>query len=176
MTLKIVTDKDIFSQPEFIQPKKYQKRITVKAVVINDKGKFGFVTNKIHNFILLAGGGAESENLEKEIDRECQEEIFYSLKKIKKINQVQEFRNKNAKEYETICFFAQTNKKIIADNRTDDEKKNGLRVVWFNKNEVINILKKQVEKVKKGEVNFYNTAFDIVRDSMFFNEYLKQGN
>ncbi len=33
---------------------------------------------------------------------------------------------------------------------------------------------KQVEKVIKGEVKFYNIAFNIIRDNLFFNEYLNQ--
>ncbi len=40
--------------------------------------------------------------------------------------------------------------------------------MWLDKEEVIEILKKQVDKVKNGEVEFYNTAFNIVRDSFFF--------
>ena len=30
-----------------------------------------------------------------------------------------------------------------------------------------------VEKVKTDDVKFYNTAFNIVRDNLFFAEYLK---
>ncbi len=172
--LKTITDKDIFENPKFETPDIFEKRMTVKAVVINDEKKFGFVTNPIHGFYLLAGGGAESDNLEKEIKRECDEEINFEVEILGEIGRVRGYRNRNAKEYETVCFAVKTIKKLPDDTRTEDEKKNGLRVVWFNKNEVIDILKKQVEKVKNGEVDFYNTAFDIVRDSIFFDEFLKQ--
>ena len=57
------------------------------------------------------GGDAESEKLEREIDRECQEEIFYSIKNIRELIRVGEFRNIGAEKYETICFFAEINKK-----------------------------------------------------------------
>ena len=38
------------------------------------------------------------------------------------------------------------------------------------------ILKEQVLKVKNGEVGFYNTAFNIVRDQLFFAEIFRQKN
>lgn len=102
--MKIITDQDIFVNPKFRKQKKYKKRVTVKAIVKNTQNKFAFVTNPIHNFILLPGGGAGSEKLEREIDRECQEEIFYSIKNIRELIRVGEFRNRDAKKYETICF------------------------------------------------------------------------
>ncbi len=64
--LKTITDEDIFESPEFEKPEVFEKRTTVKAVVVNNEGKFGFVTNPAHGFYLLAGGGAESDDLKKE--------------------------------------------------------------------------------------------------------------
>ncbi len=109
--LNIIKDNDVFLKPEFKDPLEYKKRITVKAIVKNNKNEFAFVTNSIHNFILLAGGGAENKDLEKEINRECEEEIFYSIKNIKELFSVKELRNRNAKKYETICFYGDIDKK-----------------------------------------------------------------
>ena len=172
--LRTITDEDIFESPEFEKPNAFKKRTTVKAVVVNDEGKFGFVTNPIHGFYLLAGGGAESDDLEKEIKRECDEEINFEVEVLGEIGRIHEYRNRNAKEYETVCFAVKTIKKLPKDTRTEDEKKNDLHVVWFDKDKAIDILEKQVEKVKRGEVGFYNTAFNIVRDNIFFNEYINQ--
>ena len=171
--LTTIKDSDIFKIPEFKDHIEYQKRITVKAIVKNDAGKYAFVTNPIHNFILLAGGGAESEDLEKEINRECEEEIFYSIKNIKQLFAVKEFRNRNAKEYKTVCFYGEVDKKSEEDTRTDDEKSNDLKVIWLEKEEALNILKKQFEKLKKEGVDFYNIAFNILRDYRFFKEYVE---
>lgn len=172
--LKTIRDDDIFDNPEFEKPDVFEKRITVKAVAINDDGKFGFMTNPVHGFYLLAGGGAESDDLEKEVRRECDEEINFEVEVLEEIGKVHEFRNRNAKEYETVCFAVKMIKELPEDTRTESEKKNGLSVVWLGKDEAIDILARQVEKVKKGEVGFYNTAFNIVRDGLFFNKYLKQ--
>ena len=172
--MQTITDKDIFTYPEFKNPEKYQKRITVKAIVQNKKNEFAFVTNNIHNHILLPGGGAESKDLEQEIDRECREEIFYSLKNVKELEKVREFRNRESKEYETTCYLAEINRKTTEDNRTIDERNNGLYVVWINKDEAFKKMTTQMEKLKKGKIKFYNTAFDIFRDYHFFKEYLKK--
>jgi len=171
--ISTLKDKDIFKNPEFNIPDNFEKRITVKAVIINDEGKFGFVTNPVHNFFLLAGGGAESDDLEKEIRRECIEEVNYKVEVLREIGKIHEFRNRNKKEYETVCFLVKAIKKTKEDLRTKDEIKNGLSVVWFDKDKIIKILKQQEIKVKNGEVDFYNTAFTIVRDKLFFEEYLK---
>lgn len=170
--LKIITDKDVFKSPKFKIPNIFQKRTTVKAVVINNEGKFGFVTNSLHGFYLLAGGGAESDNLEEEIQRECNEEINFEIKIIREIGWIHEYRNREAKEYKTVCFFVKVIKKINKDTRTEDEKKNDLQFIWLDKDEAVNILKEQVEKVKNGKVKFYNTSFNILRDQLFFNKYL----
>jgi len=169
-----IRDIDIFLKPKFLDLLEYNKRVTVKAIVQNSKGEFAFVTNSIHKFVLLPGGGTETKKLKKEINRECEEEISYSIKNIKKLFTIKEFRNRNAKEYETVCFYGRIDKKISKDFRTEEEKKNGLKVLWLNKEKALNILHKQVKKLKKGEVKFYNIAFNILRDYKFFKEYIKE--
>jgi len=174
--LATLHDKDIFSQSAHEAPIRYEKRVTVKAVVRNERGQFCFVTNPIHGYYLLAGGGAESEDLTQEIKRECIEEVRYEVEVVREIGRIHEFRDRDAKEYETICFLVETKKEIYGDLRTEDEKKNDLSVVWLNSEDAQKILKEQVLKVKNGEVGFYNTAFNIVRDQLFFAEIFRQKN
>ena len=171
--LRTIADKDIFESPEFEKPDVFKKRTTVKAVVLNNKGRFGFVTNPVHGFCLLAGGGAESGNLEKEIKRECDEEINFEVEVLGEVGRVHEYRNRDAVEYETVCFVVKTIKESGKDMRTEEEKENGLCTVWLDEDEAVNVLEKQAAKVKAGEVGFYNTAFNTIRDDLFFRTYLK---
>jgi len=174
--LAILRDRDILSQPAHITPNHYEKRVTVKAIVKNKMGKYGFVTNSIHGFYLLAGGGAESEDVAQEIKRECAEELGYEIEITREVGRVHEFRDRDAKEYETICFLVEARKETNEDLRTEDEKKNNLSVVWLESDDARKILKEQVEKVRGGGVKFYNTAFNIIRDQIFFEEILKDKN
>lgn len=170
-----LSDEDIFSVPEFPAPDEYEKRTTVKAVVVNDEGKYGFVTNAVHGFVLLPGGGAETDDLAKEVERECAEELGYEVFIVETIGAAHEFRSRDGREYETVCFLANAGKRLEHDTRTEDEKKNDLRAVWLEAEEALKILGKQQERVQRGEIAFYNTAFNIVRDLRFFAEYLSRG-
>ncbi|MEA2112904.1 MAG: NUDIX hydrolase [Patescibacteria group bacterium] len=169
--MKILKDKDIFKNPEHQEPDSYKDRPTVKIIVKNDKGEIALITNPIHNFFLLPGGGAESSDLEKEAEREALEEINYHTKIVKEIDKIEEFRNRNTKHCITTCFLAEAVKENDKDLRTEEEKKNGLVVQWFELNKALEILENQTEKVKNEEVKFYNTAFNIIRDFYFLNLY-----
>lgn len=173
--LKILKNSDIFPKSKTKKPRKYQKRETVKAIVLNKKGEIALVTNPVHKLYLLPGGGADSGNLKLEIKRECLEEINQEIEINKIIGKTMEFRDRDGKEYTTTCFIAKAVKKVRKDSRTIDEIKNGLMVVWVNKKKLKNITDMQNKKVGAGKVDFYNIAFNVVRDGIFINEWLKQG-
>jgi len=167
-----ITDKDVFLEPAFEKPSVFEKSVTVKAIVLNKGGEIALVTNDVHGLYLLPGGGAETFNLENEIIRECEEEIGYTVELIGRVGQTKEFRNREAKEYTTTCFVAVVVNKVHEDRRTIDERNNGLRVEWFNPKMVSQIFVKQKGALRKGDVKFYNTAFNILRDGSFFESYL----
>jgi len=168
--MKILRDQDIFTNHEHKKPNSYKDRPTVKVIVKNDKGEIALVTNPVHNFFLLPGGGAESNDLEKEARRESLEEINYHIEITKEIAGTEEFRNREAKHYLSTCFLAKAISKSDKDRRTEKEKENGLNVQWFEYKKALEILKNQTQKVKNGEVGFYNTAFAIIRDYYFLNQ------
>jgi len=165
--IKILKDSDIFKNPKYQEPKSYEERQTVKVIIKNKKGEIALITNPVHKFFLLPGGGADSDDLEKEVEREALEEINYYIGGIKEIGKIEEFRNRDAKHYITTGFVANTVREGNKDLRTEEEKKNGLEVHWFEYDEALGILSEQVKKVEQGEVKFYNTAFNIVRDYYF---------
>lgn len=172
--LDTITDKTIFTNPEFDDREEYVNRTTVKAIAINKEGKIALITNDVHNLYTLPGGGADSDNLVEEVSRECIEEINYDLVNIKELARVKEIRNREAKKYETICFVGEINNKFEEDTRTEDEKNNNLRVEWLSNEEISEVLNKQLEMLKRGEISFYNTAFNVYRDCAFWNEYLNK--
>ena len=171
--LKILKDSDIFSSSKIEKPIEYAERQTVKAIVFNEKGEVALVTNPIHNLYSFPGGGAENNNLESEITRECLEEINQEVEILGIIGTMKELRDRDAKKYITTCFVARAIKKVKKDTRTKSEIENGLNVVWVSKKKLKNIFEIQDKKVSAGEIIFYNTAFNIVRDSEFLREYLK---
>lgn len=167
--MKILKDIDVFEKPEHETPDRFEDRQTVKVVIKNDKGEIAFVTNPIHKLFLLPGGGAESNDLKEEAVRESLEEANYYVEIIKELGKIEEFRNRNAKHYITTCFLAKAIKENDKDLRTEEEIKNGLNVQWLTSESARKVLDEQIKKVKRGEVKFYNTAFNIIRDSYFVN-------
>jgi 8-oxo-dGTP pyrophosphatase MutT (NUDIX family) len=172
--LAILSDPDIFPQKEIIPVSEWKERKTVKILLKNQSNEFAFVTNPIHGFYLLPGGGVESgEDIFFAANRECEEEVSYSLTNPSILGSIQEWRARDGIQYDTICVIATVGSQIDIDLRTEDEKKNGLEVRWLTAPQATSILNEQVLKLKKEGVPFYNTAFNIVRDQLFFEQYYK---
>ncbi len=173
-TLAIIQERDIFPFSKFPDREEYTKRLTVKAIVKNAEGHIALVASESNHIYTLPGGGAESDDLLEELSRECVEEIHATIKNIKELGQTEEYRNRESKEYITMCFTADFDQHTHDDLRTDKEKENRLYVKWFSPSDVKNIFDDQLERLKRGEFRFYNTSFNIYRDRIFLEYYFSQ--
>ena len=172
--LATLKDQDIFPDKKIATVNKLQLRKTVKIIALNKNNQVALVTNSIHGFYLLPGGGIEdSEEIEQAAARECEEEIAYGINSQVVIGRIKEFRNRDGKEYDTYCVSAKIIKPTGEDKRTDNEKKLGLNVEWFDLDKASEIFLAQENKLKTGQVEFYNTGFNIVRDKIFFEYFIK---
>lgn len=172
--LAIFKEKDVF--PDRGRDGKnvtFKDRLTVKAIVFDDKDKVALVGNKINSFYLLPGGGVnETESIEEGLRRECLEEIGCQIDILGTIGTIEDFRDRDEMHCINHCYIA----KLIGEKGelklTEEEKANGLHTIWVSLNEAVDILNKGVDKLKKGEVTFYNTGFNILRDSLFLKKAL----
>ncbi len=166
------TQKDIFPEKKDDREEiKFEDRATGKAIVFDDDNNIALVGNKVNSFYLLPGGGIDpGESIESGIVRECLEEIGCNVELNVAIGTIDDYRNRDKKHCINYCYTA----KIIGGKGeltlTEDEKKNGLHVIWAPLDEAIKILEKEVEQLRRGEVTFYNTGFNIVRDHLFLKE------
>lgn len=173
ITLK---DKDIFPDKEVAEVSEWTPRRTVKIIIKNSEGKIALVTNPIHNCFLLPGGGIdEGEEIFAAADRESREEAKYSIKLFEMIGVIEEFRARDKKHYETYGVFAEALEEVTEDLRTEEEKKNQLTVVWLSKDEAEMKFTEQEELLRAGKIDFYNTAFNIVRDRILLKEVCTRG-
>ncbi|USN89074.1 MAG: NUDIX domain-containing protein [Candidatus Nomurabacteria bacterium] len=168
----VLRDTDIFPDPEFAVSEIYSKRQTVKAIAVRSDGRYGFVTNPVHKCVLLPGGGAESSNLEQEVIRECAEELGCTVRVLRKIAIAEEYRNRDKNQYETTCFLVEVTHKNEEDTRTNEEKENELTAIWLTAAEATKKLSSQEQRVRRGDLAFYNTAFNVIRDYKFWLMYL----
>lgn len=174
--LKTITDANIFPNDGLEIPSEWENRKTVKVVLVNDEGRVAFVTNSIHKQILLPGGGIDDgENVLTAANRECDEEVNWTIRDAVEIGCIEEFRARDGKHYESFAVFARTDKENPEDTRTEEEKQKGLEVVWLSPDEARTILQQQEERLMKEGTKFYNTGFNIVRDRFFFNLAQEKG-
>jgi len=172
--IAIFKQKDVFPEKEEQKNIVFEDRLTGKAIVFDNKNNVALVGNRVNSFYLLPGGGIDAgESIESGIVRECLEEIGCHVKIIDKIGVTEDYRNRDKKHCINHCYTAKLVGKKGEVQLTDDEKKNGMYVAWFPLNEAVMVLKKEVEQLKKGEVKFYNTGFNILRDYLFLDKAQK---
>jgi ADP-ribose pyrophosphatase YjhB (NUDIX family) len=167
--LATISDKDVFPDKEVKPVSEWALRKTVKIIIQNDDGKIALVTNPVHNFFLLPGGGIEDgESVIAAAERESKEEALCSIMTPNEFGIIEEYRARDGKRYETHGVVAKAGESVTDDLRTDDEKKNGLNVVWLSFDEAEEKMKWQNTLLQEDKVDFYNTGFNIVRDYVFF--------
>lgn len=171
-----ISDKDIFPNKETSLVSEWVLRKTVKIIIKNVEGKIALVTNPVHNCFLLPGGGIDQdEEIITAANRESREEAFYSIIKPEIFGVTEEYHARDGKRYETYGVFAHTGETASEDLRTEEEKKNGLNVIWCTPVEAEEKFNQQEISLRAGKINFYNTGFNIVRDNILFKTALKKG-
>ncbi len=149
----------------------FEDRVTGTAIVFDDENNIALVGTKVNNFYLLPGGGIDkNESIECGIARECLEEIGCNVELMKAVGVLDDYRNRDKKHCINYCYTAKLVGVKWELTLTEDETKNGLHVIWVPLDEAIIILKKEVEQLKRSEVKFYNTGFNILRDYIFLKE------
>jgi 8-oxo-dGTP diphosphatase len=167
-SLAIFKQKDVFPEQKAQKNVAFEDRLTGKAIVFDHKNNIALVGNKVNSFCLLPGGGInKNESVEKGLIRECLEEIGCHVKLLDYIGTVEDYRDRDKKHCVSYCYMAQLMGEKGELQLTEKEKKNGIHVNWVSLNEAVQILEKEVEQLKRGEVKFYNTGFNILRDHLF---------
>ena len=84
------------------------------------------------------------------------------------IGVIEEYRARDQKHYETYGVVALAGEKTSEDLRTENEKENKLSDIWCALDEAEKKFSEQEQLHREGKIDFYNTAFNIVRDNLFF--------
>lgn len=142
----------------------YEERVTGKAIILDAEKNIALVGNTVNEYYLLPGGGIElGENIIDGIIRECKEETGYIVEALEIVGVTEDFRARDKRHYTNYCYIM----RLISKGKTEhtkSEEKNGMYTKWFSITEAVELFKKQEQKLKAGEVSFYNTGFNIVRD------------
>jgi len=145
----------------------WKDRPTGKVILFNEKNEIALVSNKVTNLFLLPGGGTEEgEDIVEGIKRECREETGYEIEITGELGVTEDYRARDARHCISYGFMA----KALSHGPialTESESDIGFFMQWFSLDDAAKLLASQEEKVRRGEVEFYNTCFNIVRDSFF---------
>ena len=173
-SIAIFYQRDVFPlMPETLHVQ-FNDRPTGKAVIFDENKNIALVGNKVNSFYLLPGGGInKGERIEDGIIRECLEEVGCNVELGKFLGIVEDYRNRDKTHCISYCYTANAISKNEKLNLTPDEEKNGMHVIWVTLNEAVIILDEEIDDLRKGNVQFYNTGFNILRDSSFLNEAQK---
>lgn len=173
--LGLFKENDIFPKSKHLDSEVFfEDRLTGKAIVIDNEKKIALVGNSINYLFTLPGGGVEkNESIEEGVIRECREEIGCEVSILSEVGIIEDYRNRDKKHCISYCYIAKIIGRKNQPRFTKEEIKNGMFVKWMNLEYAIEILEKELGQVKKGEINFYNTAFNIARDYFFLIEAKK---
>jgi len=164
MTLR---DKDIFPNVPETTDVIWKDRPTGKVILFNEKNEIALVSNKVTNLFLLPGGGIEEgEDVVEGTKRECREETGYEIEIIRELGVTEDYRVRDARHCISYGFAA----KALSQGPvalTKEESDIGFFTKWLSLEDAVELFASQEQKVKRGEVEFYNTCFNIVRDSFF---------
>jgi 8-oxo-dGTP diphosphatase len=165
--LMVLRDRDIFLDVPDITGVVWEDRTTGKVVLFNKEDKIALIGNKVNEFFLLPGGGIESSEAIKDgIKRECREETGCEIEIQSPLGMTEDFRARDSKHYISYGYSANVISYGVP-TLTESESGIGVYVKWLSLSEAIELFTLQEEKVKVGEVRFYNTCFNILRDSLF---------
>lgn len=160
-------DKDIFPNIPDLSDIIWKDRPTGKVVLFNEKNEIALIGNEVNDFFLLPGGGIEeNESILDGVKRECQEETGCQIEILQELGVTEDFRLRDRKH----CISYGYSAKVISHGTptfTENEKDINAYVKWLPLPEAHVLFTAQKEAVKKGEVRFYNTCFNILRDSLF---------
>ncbi|MCX6716930.1 MAG: NUDIX domain-containing protein [Candidatus Taylorbacteria bacterium] len=165
--LMVLRDKDIFSNVLDDSTIVWKIRPTGKVVLFNKDGLIALMGNKVNNFFLLPGGGiGDDEPIIEGVKRECKEETGCEIEIQNTLGITEDFRARDKKHCISYGYTAKVISQGI-NKLTESELDIGAYVKWVTLDEAITIFNIQEEKVKASEVKFYNTCFNIFRDSLF---------
>ncbi|HBB65229.1 MAG TPA: hypothetical protein DCZ84_01135 [Candidatus Vogelbacteria bacterium] len=165
--LMVLCDKDIFPDALDLTSVVWKDRLTGKVVLFNEENEIALIGNKVNDFFLLPGGGIENaESVVEGVKRECQEETGCEIEIQNALGITEDFRARDGRHCISYGYCAKTISYGTAVP-TKKETDIGAYVRWLSLPEAIALFVSQEKKVKAGEVKFYNTCFNIFRDSLF---------
>jgi 8-oxo-dGTP diphosphatase len=100
-TLKIFNEQEVSEEVM----NTFIRRVSTRAVMMDDEGKVGLIYSEHLNYYTLPGGGVdEGEHGEQAVIRECKEETGYVVEVVSTLGKVLEIRSEHQKVSEVLGY------------------------------------------------------------------------
>jgi len=164
-----IKEQDIFPESTIATLEKYDRRDSVRAIIIDPKGKIALLNLKLFNTQKLPGGGIEvSENIEKALYREILEETGCIIKESRYIGTVVEYRNQTQLKQISHSFIVDKFEKTASISLSEQEKAQGAELLW------ISDINKAIKLLKNNKPDNYAGKFIKLRDIVILNTAKKE--
>ncbi|HEY5220912.1 MAG TPA: NUDIX domain-containing protein [Candidatus Paceibacterota bacterium] len=163
--LKTIRDSDVDSDiPDGIPQ---QERGASRAIVFDADGNVALLNVTKKHYHKLPGGGIEQgEDIETALRRELIEEIGCSVKNLRELGSIEEYRNKWNLHQISYCFLADLDGPKGVPHLEEGEIADGFEPVWLGLVDAIKILESEVP------IEDYQGKFIQLRDVTFLKEAL----
>ncbi len=164
--IKVIRDEDFgLDNPV---PKNYKERKASRSIVFDENRHVALLHVTKKNYHKLPGGGMEKgEEISETLERELFEEIGCSVKDVRELGIIEEYRNKLELHQISYCFLAN----LIGDKGTphfkDDEIDDGFKITWMDIRDAIRTLESEIN------TRDYRDKFICLRDLILLKEAVK---
>ncbi|MBI2409691.1 NUDIX domain-containing protein [Candidatus Kaiserbacteria bacterium] len=164
--LKTIRDTDVGSTAP--APEKYVERRAARAVVLDPEGKVALLHATNKSYHKLPGGGIEEgEDIETALGRELLEEIGCSVKNVRELGAIEEYRNEYEMHQISYCYIADLAGEKGEPNLMEDELADGFQPEWLRLSDAIQALENE------SHIEHYEGKFIRLRDATFLKETAK---
>ncbi|MFA4872974.1 MAG: NUDIX domain-containing protein [Patescibacteria group bacterium] len=162
--LQEIHDRDLLKDADTRHGIYNDRKLSVRAVVINSVQKIALVYIKNRGYHKLPGGGVEDgESIAASLKRELREEVGCEVTLLHEVGRVIEYRDRARQMRDSYCWIARSVGELQEPQLTQDEKEKGLEIQWMGLEEAINVI--------RGEkVDNYFGIFIHARELAFLTE------
>ena len=154
-----IADKDFFPSIPTLDSKDYDRRASVRAVVLNEQRAVALLRlNALHSHKLPGGGIEEGENMYRAIEREIAEEIGCVAHIEFEIGRVVEYRNRSHLTQESYAFVMRQYGVIGTPSHSARERSQRCEAVW------VSGIDEALELVQSDSTSDYTGQFIRQRD------------
>lgn len=165
--IKTIKDSDLgFNSPV---PEKYEERVAVRIILLDEDNKVAFLQSKKYSYFKIPGGGVEEgEEILQTLKRESLEETGCHIKDINELGIIDEWRDQKKLHQLSYCYIVHLDGEKGKPNFIGYELEHEYRIIWLDIDYALSELKKVLPSEER-----YEGRYGVTRDIFCLEETKK---